>query len=250
MQFGTYYESKDTSYYEQVRHDVIAMIPRGTRRVLEVGCSTGATLAHAKTVLGLAEVVGIEPFESAAMIAAGRVDRIIVGDIEMMNELDVPECYFDCIICADVLEHLRDPWSVLLMLRRYLADDGVLLASIPNLRHISTVLKIVRDRFEYEEHGLLDQTHLRFFTLHTMLKMFRETGFSVDHIETNRSRSLIFQCASALTFGLFRPFSVFQYRLTCSKAGSEGQKAKVKRQKGEMGDGGGAGSGGAPEDFS
>lgn len=217
MHTEEYYEIKDASYYEQVRHDVIGMIPKGARRVLEVGCSTGATLAHAKKTLGLEEVVGIEPFPSAAATAAERLDRVIVGDIEAMDALDYPERYFDCIICADVLEHLRDPWATLRMLRRYLSDDGVLIASIPNFRHIVAIVRIVRDRFEYEEHGLFDQTHLRFFTLHTMRRMFEDTGFSVDRIETNRSDSMIFKLARVLSLGLFAPFSVFQYRLVCSK---------------------------------
>lgn len=218
MNTEEYYQSKDVSYYEQVRHDVIAMIPAGTRRVLEVGCSTGATLEHAKKTLGLQETVGIEPFESAAAVAAPRVDHLIVGDIETMEGLEYPEGYFDCIICADVLEHLRDPWSVLRMLHRYLSDDGVLLASIPNIQHIVPVLKILRNRFEYEEHGVLDKTHLRFFTLHTMLKMFHETGFRVEKVESNRSQSALFKLATIITFGLFKPFTVFQYRIVCSKS--------------------------------
>ena len=211
------YQTKDESYYQAIRHDVIGMIPRGTERVLEVGCSNGATLAHARKTLGLAEVVGIEPYEPAAAVAAGRVDRVIVGDVEKMEGLDYPENYFDCIICADVLEHLRDPWSTLAMLRRYLSDDGVLLASIPNIRHIVPLLKIIRDRLEYEEHGILDQTHLRFFTLHTMRKMFEDAGFKVERVETNRSRSALFTMINVLTLGLGRGFSVFQYRLVCSK---------------------------------
>ncbi|MBS1913526.1 MAG: class I SAM-dependent methyltransferase [Bacteroidetes bacterium] len=218
MSTADYYLEKDASYYALVRYDVIGMIPRGVRRMLDIGCSNGATSAVAKEQLGIEETVGVEPFASSAALAAGHMDRVINADIEVLEDLGFPEGYFDCIICADVLEHLRDPWAVLRFLRRYLSDDGCLIASIPNIQHIVPLLKMARNRFEYEEHGILDRTHLRFFTLHTMIRMFNDSGFAVEMVESNRSNSLPYRLATIASLGLFRPFTVFQYRLRCRKA--------------------------------
>src|SRR6185503_4542900 len=157
------YGAKERAYYGLVRKELVDLIPMGTKRLLDVGCGEGDTALEAKRRFGL-EVVGIELHAPAAAIAATKLNRVIVGDVEQV-EIDYPERHFDCILCADVLEHTKDPWEVLRRLRRYLSDGGVLIASISNLRHISPVMKILLDRFEYQDSGILDRTHLRFFTL-------------------------------------------------------------------------------------
>lgn len=217
MSTDQYYETKDATYYAVVRHDVIGMIPPGTRRVLDVGCGNGATSAVAKRTLGLELAVGVEPFESSAALAAEHLDHVIVGDIEEMEGLGYPDGTFDCIICADVLEHLRDPWAVLRSLARYLAPGGALLVSLPNLGHIRPIIKILTDRFEYEEHGILDRTHLRFFTRHTMIKMLNECGYRVERVEANRSRSLLFTVGMILSLGLLARYNAYQYRFVCRR---------------------------------
>ncbi len=131
MNTSEMYSEKSEAYYGLVRHDVLALIPAGTKRILDVGCGNGDTGFAAKHLHGAQEVVGIEFFDSAANVAKGKLDKVVTGDIEHLD-LDFPESYFDCIICADVLEHTRDPWEVLKKLRRYLDDHGVLIASIPN----------------------------------------------------------------------------------------------------------------------
>jgi len=140
----------------------------------------------------------------------------LVGDVEVLD-LEFPREYFDCVICADVLEHTKDPWAVLRKLQFYLEKNGILIASIPNIRHLVPILKIVFDRFEYEQSGILDQTHLRFFTLHTIKKMMSETGFCVERIESNRSRSWKFLLMNAVSFGLLRRFSIYQFIVVARK---------------------------------
>jgi len=89
---------------------------------------------------------------------------------------------FDCIVLADVLEHLRDPWSLLTRLQPYLADDGTVVASIPNVGHYPIILGLVRHRWRYTPEGVLDRTHLRFFTLETIRDMFTRSGFHIVHV--------------------------------------------------------------------
>ncbi len=202
--------SEAGGYYHLVRHDVLQYIPATTQRLLDIGCGAGLSAKYAKDAHGIEEALGIEYVPAIAQQAAERLDRVFCGDVETMD-LDFPHGYFDCILCADVLEHLRDPWALLRRLRPLLSPKGVLVASIPNLRHARVLAKIIFDRFEYEQSGILDRTHLRFFTRHTIEQLFSSTGYSVEFVGYNRSRSWKFTLLETLTMGLARPFSIVQY---------------------------------------
>ncbi|MBI1804263.1 MAG: class I SAM-dependent methyltransferase [Ignavibacteria bacterium] len=204
------------NYYGHVRPEIITLVPDGTQRVLDVGCGEGGSAAAIKTLPGVQEVMGIEFVEQAAQVASSRLDRVIVGDIETL-ELDFPVGYFDCIICADVLEHCKDPWAVLRKLHVYLASDGVMIASIPNLRNLVPLIKIVCNRWEYEDEGILDRTHLRFFTSRTMLDMFRTTGYLPKIAGSQVFGDLKFRLLRLLSLGLLKPFSVFRYIIVAKK---------------------------------
>jgi len=210
------YAGKNQTYYSLVRNEVISLIPVGTKRILDVGCGDGSTGLAAKKLAGAQEVMGIELFDSAAEVAKAKLDRVVIGDIELLN-LDFPEGYFNCILCADILEHTRDPWGVLMKLHRYLDNNGVLIASIPNIRHIVPMLKILFDRFEYESSGILDKTHLRFFTMRTIRGMLSDTGYHIERVKTNRSISWKFRLLNIFSFGLMRQFSVYQYIILARK---------------------------------
>lgn len=205
---------KHEDYYRNARPDVVGMVPAGVRRVLEVGCGAGRTAALLKGRAGVAEVVGVELSPGAAAEAASVLDRVVCGDVETLA-LDFPAGHFDCVVCADVLEHLRDPWAVLRRLRPFVAEGGAVVASIPNLQHLKPVLKILTDRFQYEEAGLLDSTHLRFFTLSTIRTLFAETGYRVERVESVRSRKM--SLITALSLGALRKFTAFQYLVVARK---------------------------------
>ncbi|MBI3587560.1 MAG: class I SAM-dependent methyltransferase, partial [Ignavibacteriales bacterium] len=213
----SFYDEKQMSYYGVDRPEVLRLIPTNVRRLLDVGCGSGATGYAAKQLLGAREVIGIELFEAAAQMAKTKLDQVIVGDIEQLN-LNFPQAHFDCILCADVLEHTKDPWKALRTLRNFLHDDGVLIASIPNIRHVRPLFKIVFDRFEYEESGILDKTHLRFFTLHTIKKMLSETGFQITKIDTNWGGSWKSRLFNICTLGLLQKFLIYQFLITAKKA--------------------------------
>lgn len=130
-----------------------------------------------------AEVWGIESNTGAAQRARSRLDRVIEGDIESLYRQtdELPSRYFDTIVYADVLEHWRDPLAVLRGLRRTLAPNGQVIASIPNTRHYTIVAGLLAGNWTYEPAGLLDRTHLRFFTRREMEKLFFRAGFSVEN---------------------------------------------------------------------
>src|SRR6185436_7844996 len=100
-------------------------------------------------------------------------------NLDEADALPLAPASLDCIVCADVLEHLRDPERALRLLLRYLAPDGLLVASIPNVRHASVLLPLlVEGRFRYQDEGILDRTHLRFFTLHEIVELLTRAGLT------------------------------------------------------------------------
>jgi len=177
-----YHYKIDTSDPESSHSRVLRMVKPGSR-VLEIGCATGYMTRYLTKELGC-EVTTVEIDEVAASIARPFSHRIIVADIEALDVKEVfKPGYFDHIILADVLEHLKDPRDCLKRLNPYLKDDGSLLISIPNAAHGSLALELLDGRWDYRKTGLLDSTHLRFFTISTFLNLLEETGFWAVAIE-------------------------------------------------------------------
>ncbi|WP_268624019.1 methyltransferase domain-containing protein [Paenibacillus alvei] len=155
-------------------------------RVLEFGCATGymsRVLVNEKKC----SVVGVEIDAEAASIAEKHCEKVIVGDIEQL-ELDtllaVEE--FDYIIFADVLEHLKHPDLILEKCLKFLKQDGFVLASIPNIAHLSIILNLVKGQFRYQNIGLLDNTHLKFFTKDTVIELFETSGYTASIVSKIR----------------------------------------------------------------
>lgn len=145
--------------------------------VLEVGCDCGANLLGIKNNYPNANLYGLEINASAAKIA-GCVARVCVGNIEE-HQMDFGDVKFDYIIFGDVLEHLRDPEGVLRYCRGFLKDDGKIIASIPNLMHFSVVRDLINGNFTYKDQGLLDRTHIHFFTYNEIMRMLDRTGMEL-----------------------------------------------------------------------
>lgn len=151
------------------------------KKVLDVGCASGY-LGKELARRGC-RVVGIEIDPEAARSAAQVCEDVIVGDIEEIADLHYPPKYFDVIICADVLEHLKRPDLTLEKLRLYLRPDGLLIMSIPNIAYWRIRLRLLFGQFEYKETGILDKTHLRFFTLESVKKFLTQAGFRLIAID-------------------------------------------------------------------
>lgn len=159
---------------------VVSLVPPATR-VLEFGCATGYMSEVLKERLGCT-VVGIEIDPGAAAMAEEHTDRVIVGDAEKIDyaaELAGEE--FDVVLFADVLEHLKEPADVLRRVRPFISENGVVIASIPNIAHASVRLALLGGEFRYREWGLLDDTHLRFFTRASIQDLFEESGYAITH---------------------------------------------------------------------
>lgn len=170
-------KSELPGYYECPRHEVAELVSEASRRILDVGCGAGVLGAFLKERQG-AVVWGVEYSSHAAAKASQRLDKVFVGGIE--EHIDkLPASFFDTIICADVLEHLIDPWGVLARLGLLLAPGGELVASIPNVRHWSIIWSLLEGHWKYRDAGILDRTHLRFFTKESIIELFDTTGFQL-----------------------------------------------------------------------
>jgi GT2 family glycosyltransferase/trans-aconitate methyltransferase len=179
----------NANYYTNARVDLMNLMRQDFERpirVLEVGCGAGATLGRIQHLYPNAEVFGIELVEEVATLGAMNYN-IICGNIEQM-ELPYEKESFDYIIFGDVLEHLIHPDEVLRKVRDYLKKDGHVLASIPNLMHAAVIYDLLHGRFPYEDAGIRDRTHMRFFTYYEILRLFEETGYQVDAAEQTNVR--------------------------------------------------------------
>lgn len=197
---------------------VLQLLPEGARRVLDVGCA-GGSLARALRARRPGTIVhGLERDELTAARAREHLDRLWIVDLgQPLPALEGP---YDAIVCADVLEHLVDPWTALRGLAGQLAPDGAIVASLPNVRHYRVLRDLVlRGRFTYRETGVLDATHLRFFTLTEMERLFASAGLRV----TARKPRLHGGNSLIKLLGWFRPrdaeeLRTIQYTLVARRA--------------------------------
>jgi methionine biosynthesis protein MetW len=193
------------------------------RKVLDIGCATGSLGASLKQ-RGNITVVGIEVNGAMAEVAAERLDRVIVGDIEKIQlEEHFRPNQFDCIIFADVLEHLVDPWTVLHKAVPFLETGGIVVASIPNIRHFQTFLTLyVKGHWPYREYGIHDRTHLRFFTLRTIHELFSQAGLEITQVVrkyrlTERSHPSN-RFSKYFSLYLFRNLFTYQYLIIAKRS--------------------------------
>ena len=167
----------DLSYFDFARPEILALIPATAATVLEIGCGHGR-LGEALKARQPCEVIGVELDQQAAAVARGRLDLVFAGDMEPMD-LHLWGGYFDAATCGDVLEHFADPVEQLARIRDWLKADGMLIASIPNVRNHVVVRSLLDGNWTYEPAGILDATHLHFFTRRNIQTMFEEAGFAV-----------------------------------------------------------------------
>ena len=193
--------------YDAAREEMLPFIPLDARTVLEVGCATGRFGTALRDVRELAQLWGIDPTPGER----GSYDRRIEGRYPD----DLPSGQkFDCVVFNDVLEHMADPWTALAMTRSVLSDGGVVVASLPNVRNVVHVLRplVLNGRWKYADTGILDRTHLRFFTRASIIEMFESQRFEVRSIAPiNEKRAGKWAALNRMTRGVLTDFIAVQY---------------------------------------
>ena len=164
-------------------HQLVLNKARGAARVLDVGCSAGVLARD--LAAGGAVVDGIEYDAIAAEEARAVCRTVLVGDLDSMDLAGLDPAGYDAVICADILEHLRDPVAVLARLRGTLAPGGRLIVSVPNIANWSMRLLHLAGRWSYTERGIMDRTHLRFFNRRGIVETVEAAGFAVDEVDVS-----------------------------------------------------------------
>lgn len=215
------YSLKEPDYFGHARREIESLLPPELSRVLEIGCGNGATLEWLKREKGCRWACGIEIAEEPAEKAKEIADFFIQGDIERID-IPITRGSLDLVLCLDVLEHLYDPWNVVERLSMLLRPGGIMISSIPNVRHPSVVIPLLFfNKWDYVPAGILDRTHLRFFTRETAIELFEPSGLKVDKIKpTMLERNSWKGMLNILTLRLFQNFLAWQFLLRVRKIGS------------------------------
>ena len=197
------------SYYTQTKDFLLPLIPSGLEKVLDSGCGSGY-FGRRLLELGRAkELTGVEIFEGAAEAAREFYHTVHLGDVELMD-LSYSGS-FDLVVCGDILEHLKDPLHILRKAHSWLRDEGFIVCCLPNIRYWKISYKlIVKGDWEYESQGIMDQTHLRFFTARSFKRLLAQAGFLVEREDMRIASGPKQEMFNKITFGLFKEFLGYQ----------------------------------------
>lgn len=175
---------KQTPATDLFNAQVFECIPVSATKILEIGTGSGSLAAAVKQRNAAVDYVGVEISPEYVELSSKRCDRVYLDNFEKPDYKLVQEIADkDCIVFSDVLEHFVDPWRVLEMLKSTMKPKARIIASIPNVQHWSIQVRLNRGDWRYAESGLLDKTHVRFFTRETIFELFETTGFRVIHLE-------------------------------------------------------------------
>ena len=177
------YQKKEQKYFTGARTEIRNLLPRQCGRILEIGCGDGGTLQWLKKLNVGQWYGGVELVEAQCDFARDHLDFCQCTNIEACS-LTLEPASIDLLLCLDVLEHLVDPWNVVRYLKQFLSPNGIVIASIPNIRYYKVLSDLVfKGQWTYRQSGVLDKTHLRFFTLKTARDLFEQAELNVEAIE-------------------------------------------------------------------
>lgn len=171
---------KQTPIHEAHNPELLALIPPAATMVVEFGCSSGALAREYKKINPACQYIGIDIDPEYTKLAKRYCDKTLTADLEQLDNSFFQE-HNNCEawIFGDTLEHLKDPWKILRDIRNNITTQGCVIACIPNAQHWSVIARMCAGEFKYEDSGLLDRTHLRWFTRKTIVQMFEATGFQI-----------------------------------------------------------------------
>ena len=221
--------SQKNSYFSQIRKEITTFLPHKVNTVLEIGCGAGETLKWLKENNYATHTIGIEISKAAATQASLKRDEVIAANIEeSINVLNKFEKSIDILLLLDVLEHLNDPWRILSHCQKLLSSEGIIIASIPNVRSIKVLTPLIfYGEWNYQGSGILDKTHLRFFTKKSCINLFKDTGYKVEKIVGNGPLTIkdaktlegkIIATFNTLTLNIFQEFIANQHIILAKPA--------------------------------
>jgi len=211
-QFNTLYKGKNAqTYFSQERPELLSLIPNDVSNILDLGCGGGVLGKIIKRRQSV-NYCGIELDPKAAENAKLFLDTVYTGNLETMN-IPFKRDTFDILIFADVLEHMFNPFQVLKRWLSVLKYDGHVIISLPNVRHFTvTFALLLSGKWEYSDRGILDETHLRFFTKSSCRKLLDNAGLSIEIEKPNmKYKKRYYQLFDYLTFHLFKDHFVLQW---------------------------------------
>ncbi len=205
------------NYYQHARTEVLRHLPAGPLRILEIGCGEGGTLARIRELRPDVWLAGAELM---------KLDSPLYAKLDQFEQINVEEQLpsispgsIDVLLCLDVLEHLREPQQVLVRLATLLRPNALLIASLPNLQYVKVSLPLLFGHFNYTDEGVLDRTHLRFFTRRSAMRMLDEAGFNVQEVERLRIRDIRKLMGILLPLPGWRDFWTKQFLLVARRRG-------------------------------
>jgi 2-polyprenyl-3-methyl-5-hydroxy-6-metoxy-1,4-benzoquinol methylase len=207
-------------YYRAARDEMLPFIPGGIKTGVEIGCGDGAFGAALKTQGRVKEFWGLEIHPPSGEAARESLDKVLIGNAEDLVE-ELPDGYFDLIVFNDSLEHLVDPFQFLEKSKKKLSPDGVVVASIPNVRHFRNLYQLIfKKQWRYVDSGILDRTHLRFFTCESIKDMFDDAGFSIIQLKgIHGTRKAKVRFLTILSFGLLSDIRYLQFAVVAKVGG-------------------------------
>jgi O-antigen biosynthesis protein len=173
-------------YHTYLNPNLLNLFAHAPRKLLDIGCATGVLCSVMKERNPSTYTIGIEPNKQAAEMARSKLDRVFTGTFE---EIDLvaegfPHGSIDSVVAADVLEHMYDPWRTMVNLKPFLSKDAQVIISIPNSRHVNLIARLADGGlWTYEDRGLLDITHIRFFTLKEFSTLLEQTGYRIERVD-------------------------------------------------------------------
>ena len=222
------YETKPTSYFNGARVDFVNLLPHNpTAKILEIGCGFGVTGALALSEQRCGEYIGIEISDKAAAEAEKMLSKVIKGNVETLN-LQFPDAHFDAAILSEVLEHLVDPWKLILRLAPLIRGGGLIMASSPNISHYRVISMLLRGKWNLANSGVMDRTHLRWFTPDSFEQMFEAAGFQIISLGQVAPITWKSKFANALTLNLFKHLFVVQIKLVAQKIETTSAQVKIE----------------------
>jgi 2-polyprenyl-3-methyl-5-hydroxy-6-metoxy-1,4-benzoquinol methylase len=214
----TLYGEKAAGYFSSARDDMVTLLSTGqSAHILEIGCGDGATGAAAFAAGKAGHYLGIELMPDVAEQARGRLSEVITADIEKLDLSPFHE-KFDALIISEVIEHLIDPWDTVARLLACIKPGGEIIASSPNVAHQKLIRDLIAGRFEYVSEGVMDRTHLRWFTPRSYRALFEGAGCMDVRVMPIRRPSLMPRLFNRLTRDRYAHLSMTQIMVHARKA--------------------------------